>query len=77
MKKTNVIVLKAVPESILTSYEELLKLGDYKQVFSKSSEVILKLNLSWSLFFPSCSSPPWQVVGKHYVKQARMRACHP
>lgn len=63
MKKTNVIVLKAVPESILTSYEELLKLGDYKQVFSKSSEVILKLNLSWSLFFPSCSSPPWQVEG--------------
>jgi uncharacterized protein (DUF362 family) len=25
--------------------------------------VLLKLNLSWSLFFPGCSSPPWQVEG--------------
>jgi len=40
-----------------------MHLAQYEKVYDKNSKTILKLNLSWSKFFPSCSSPPWQVEG--------------
>jgi hypothetical protein len=40
-----------------------MHLAQYEKVYDKNSRNILKLNLSWSKFFPSCSSPPWQVEG--------------
>jgi len=38
-------------------------MADYENHFLKEQKTILKLNLSWSKFFPACSSPPWQVEG--------------
>ncbi|MFX1288671.1 MAG: DUF362 domain-containing protein [Promethearchaeota archaeon] len=38
-------------------------MADYKQFYAKEYKTIIKLNLSWSKFFPACSSPPWQVEG--------------
>ncbi|MBD3318557.1 DUF362 domain-containing protein, partial [Candidatus Woesearchaeota archaeon] len=29
----------------------------------KNHELILKLNLSWSLYYPACSTEPWQLEG--------------
>jgi uncharacterized protein (DUF362 family) len=58
---TKVSVLRTRPDTVLDDYAKLMDLSGYWRHISKSKETILKLNLSWSLFFPSCSTPPWQV----------------
>ncbi|HEC38128.1 MAG TPA: DUF362 domain-containing protein, partial [bacterium] len=62
-KNSQIFVVKTSPKTVLNDYEKLMHLASYKKSFDKKSKIILKLNLSWSKFFPSCSSPPWQVEG--------------
>jgi len=58
-----IFVVKTSPKTVLEDYAKLMHLANYEKVYNKNSKTILKLNLSWSKFFPSCSSPPWQVEG--------------
>ncbi len=60
---TQIFVVKTSPKTVLEDYSKLMHLAQYEKVYDKNSNNILKLNLSWSKFFPSCSSPPWQVEG--------------
>jgi len=60
---SKVAVIRTTPETVLEDYERLLELVEYRRYFSGLEEVVLKLNLSWSLFFPACSTPPWQLDG--------------
>jgi uncharacterized protein (DUF362 family) len=62
-EKSQVFVIKTSPNSVLKDYEKLMHKADYQKRLSKTQKIILKLNLSWSKFFPACSSPPWQVEG--------------
>ena len=62
-KNSQIYIIKTSPKTILEDYHKLLHLADYQQHISSSSKIIVKLNLSWSKFFPSCSSPPWQLEG--------------
>lgn len=63
-KEKPVVYLKRVsPKTILDDYRDLMHLADYKSRFNPKDDLIVKLNLSWSKFFPACSSPPWQVDG--------------
>jgi uncharacterized protein (DUF362 family) len=63
-KEKPVIYLKRVtPETILDDYRDLMHQAEYQKRYDKNEDLILKLNLSWSKFFPACSSPPWQVEG--------------
>lgn len=63
MLKSKVVVLKTNPETILDDYKELMHLAEYEKFISKGKDTLLKLNLSWTKYFPSCSSQPWQVEG--------------
>ena len=60
---SQIFVVKTSPKSILDDYQKLMDLANYQKFFEKYHKIILKLNLSWSKFFPACSSPPWQVEG--------------
>jgi len=62
-KKSQIFIVKTSPKTVLEDYSKLMHLAQYDKVYDKESKNILKLNLSWSKFFPSCSSPPWQVEG--------------
>ena len=62
-RKAKVAVLKTDPEKILDSYSELMHLGRYEQFISKDVDTLIKLNLSWTKYFPACSSQPWQLEG--------------
>jgi uncharacterized protein (DUF362 family) len=55
--------MKTTPASVLSDYRHLLTGAGYTRFLPSTQHVLLKLNLSWSLFFPGCSSPPWQVEG--------------
>ncbi|MFX0075777.1 MAG: DUF362 domain-containing protein [Candidatus Hermodarchaeota archaeon] len=63
LKNSQVFVIKTTPKSVLGDYRKLMQLAEYTENFRKKEKIILKLNLSWSKFFPACSSPPWQVEG--------------
>ncbi len=62
-EKSKVVVLKTTPDTVLDSYAELMHLADYENVISKDIDTLIKLNLSWTKYFPACSSQPWQVEG--------------
>jgi len=57
---SEVTVLKTSSDTVLEDYDELIKLSN---TLSKKDKTIIKLNLSWSLYFPACSTEPWQLEG--------------
>jgi len=58
--KSKVVVKEITPETVVDTNAEIVK----KYFASvKHQPVIIKLNLSWSKFYPACSSPPWQLEG--------------
>jgi len=60
---SQVAVLRTRPETVVEDYGRLMRLVKYDQVLPRDQELILKLNLSWTKYFPACSSQPWQVDG--------------
>jgi uncharacterized protein (DUF362 family) len=63
MPKSKVAVLKTSPEKILEDYKKLMQAVDYESFVPKNIDTLIKLNLSWTKYFPSCSSQPWQLEG--------------
>ena len=60
---SKVVVLKTSPETVLDDYKRLIHLAEIEKFISLEKDSLLKLNLSWTKYFPSCSSQPWQVEG--------------
>ncbi|MGH7353920.1 MAG: DUF362 domain-containing protein [Candidatus Rokuibacteriota bacterium] len=60
---SQVAVLRTRPESVIADYATLMRLAKYDQALPRDQELIVKLNLSWTKYFPACSSQPWQVDG--------------
>jgi uncharacterized protein (DUF362 family) len=61
--KSRVVVLKTRPERVLEDYAELLERAGVRSVLRPGDDLILKLNLSWTRYFPACSTEPWQLDG--------------
>ncbi len=61
--KGKVAVLKTKPETVLDDYAQVLKLAGVEDALPKSAETILKMNVSWQTWYPSCSTTPWQLEG--------------
>jgi len=59
--KVSVIFTK--PETILEDYTRVMEGADWRQSLTGERELLLKLNLSWTKYFPACSSQPWQLDG--------------
>ncbi len=58
-----VAVLRTNPDNVVEDYGKLMELAQYKRELSRARDTILKLNLSWSLYYPACSTEPWQLEG--------------
>ncbi len=61
--KGKVAVLKTSPDTILSDYEQLMKLADFEAALPKEYTTGLKINISWQTWYPACSSTPWQIEG--------------
>ena len=48
---------------MVADYGRLLRLAGYDRWLPRESELLLKLNLSWTKYFPACSTQPWQLEG--------------
>src|SRR5204862_2956930 len=58
-----VAILRTRPETVVADYGRLMRLGGYDRVLARDGELLLKLNLSWTKYFPACSTQPWQLEG--------------
>ena len=62
-RTVRVAVIRTRPETIIEDYARLMDLARYRDVLPRGRDTLLKLNLSWTKYFPSCSSQPWQLDG--------------
>ncbi len=60
-KRATVAVLKTKPETVLTDYEQLMKLAGFEQALNATKPTILKDNISWHFPFPAANTTPWQL----------------
>lgn len=60
---SKVAVVKTTPDTVLDDYRKVMELAGYRESLPADHDTIIKLNLSWTRFFPACSSPPWQLEG--------------
>lgn len=58
-----VAVVRTRPETVIEDYARLMDLADYRGTLSGAQDTLIKLNLSWTKYFPACSSQPWQLDG--------------
>ncbi len=60
---SKVAVLFTSPEAVLDDYQKVMELASWRESLSGEREMLIKLNLSWTKYFPACSSQPWQLEG--------------
>jgi uncharacterized protein (DUF362 family) len=58
-----VSILFTKPETVLDDYRRVMELASWDQYLTAERELLIKLNLSWTKYFPACSSQPWQLEG--------------
>src|SRR4030042_1345325 len=63
MARPIVAALRTKPETILDDYARLLDLAKYREHLEAQAEVALKINISWQVWYPACSTAPWQLEG--------------
>jgi hypothetical protein len=59
--KGTVAILRTRPETVLEDYARLMHLAKYQDNLPKEHETLLKINISWQIWYPSCSTTPWQL----------------
>ena len=62
-RTARVAVVRTSPATVLTDYARVMELAGYRDTLSRDRDTLIKLNLSWTKYFPACSSQPWQVDG--------------
>ena len=62
-EKSKVAVLRTTPEAVLDDYGRLMRMAGYEKHLPKDKDTALKINISWHVFYPACSSVPWQLDG--------------
>jgi len=61
--KALVAVVETSPGAVVEDYARLMRLAGYQSALSPQRDLIIKLNLSWTRYFPACSTQPWQLEG--------------
>jgi len=61
--RSRVAAVLTTPETVLDDYRRLLDLVGVTDGLRRDQDTLIKLNLSWTKYFPACSSQPWQVEG--------------
>ena len=58
-----VSVLMTNSETVLPDFAKVMQLAHFEQHLPKTSETLLKVNISWQHYYPGCSTSPWQLDG--------------
>ena len=60
---SKVAVLKTTPETVVRDFGRLMELADFRAELSPERLTLLKVNISWQVYYPACSTSPWQLEG--------------
>lgn len=60
---TRVTVMKTVPETVVEDYGRLLRVAGFLDTIKPGRDTVLSISLPWHLWFPACSTAPWQLEG--------------
>ena len=60
---STVSVLRTSPSTVVEDYGRLMRLAEYERHIPKDRQTALKVNISWQVFYPACSTTPWQLDG--------------
>jgi len=60
---SKVAVVRTTPGTVLADIGRAMSLAEAPRHLTAERELLLKLNLSWTKYFPACSSQPWQLEG--------------
>lgn len=77
-----VAILRTRPETVLEDYYRLMHLCNYEANLPKDKDTLLKINISWQIWYPACSTTPWQLDGvirtllRDGYKRERLIAAH-
>lgn len=63
MGRARVAVVRTRPDRVLEDYGRVMDLAEWRSFLPPDRDTLIKLNLSWTKYFPACSSQPWQVDG--------------
>jgi uncharacterized protein (DUF362 family) len=58
-----VAVIKTRPETVVADYARLMEAARWQNSLDLHRDTVIKLNLSWTKYFPACSTQPWQLEG--------------
>ncbi|MBI4329221.1 MAG: DUF362 domain-containing protein, partial [Chloroflexi bacterium] len=61
--RPKVAVVTTSPQTVLEDVGRAMRLAGYQEALSPAAQTILKINISWQVFFPACSTTPWQLEG--------------
>ena len=61
--KSKVAVLKTNPETVVADYGRLMRMADYNDFLPQGHPTNIKINISWHVWYPACSTTPWQLEG--------------
>jgi uncharacterized protein (DUF362 family) len=61
--KSTVAVITTTPKNVVADIERAMKLAHAEQHLKKTTPTILKVNITWHFYYPSCSTTPWQFDG--------------
>jgi uncharacterized protein (DUF362 family) len=60
---SKVAVLRTSPETVVQDYARLMDLAGYRQTLPFDKQTCLRINISWHVYMPACSTTPWQMHG--------------
>src|SRR2546426_247154 len=60
---SKVAVLRTSPETVVEDYGRLMDLAGYREALPFRAQTCLRVNISWHVYMPACSTTPWQMHG--------------
>src|SRR5438046_333517 len=61
--RSTVAVVKTRPETVLDDVARAMRMAGSQQAIRPEVRTGLKINISWQVYYPGCSSTPWQLEG--------------
>lgn len=61
--KPRVAVVRTSPETVLDDIARVMHLAGSREVLRPGVRTGLKINVSWQVYYPGCSTTPWQLEG--------------
>jgi uncharacterized protein (DUF362 family) len=61
--RSKVAVIRTRPETVWDDVARAMRLADYQHYLPKDVTTGLKINITWQVYYPGCSTTPWQLEG--------------